>query len=138
MSQQIIADLQKKSLKKIPELKSGYSVRVYQKVKEGEKERVQMFEGLVMKIGSGSGIAKTFTVRKVVAGIGVEKTFPFHLSTINKIEIVKKGKVRRARLYYMRKRFGKSATLHKKAGGEGDASSAEPQNTEQNEAVQTA
>jgi len=97
--------------KKIPELKPGYTVAVHQRIKEGEKERVQIFEGLVIKIGSGHGADKTFTVRKVVEGIGVEKIFPLYSPRIEKIQVKKEGKVRRARLYYMSKRFGKSARL---------------------------
>lgn len=98
--------------KKVPALKPGYTVAVHQKIKEGEKERVQIFEGLVIQIGSGHGADKTFTVRKVVEGIGVEKIFPLYSPKIEKIQVKKEGKVRRARLYYMSNRFGKSARLH--------------------------
>ncbi len=97
--------------KKVPEIKPGYTVAVHQKIKEGEKERVQIFEGLVIQVGSGHGADKTFTVRKVVEGVGVEKIFPLYSPNIEKIQIKKEGKVRRARLYYMRNRFGKSARL---------------------------
>lgn len=97
--------------KKVPDLKPGYTVAVHQKIKEGEKERVQIFEGLVIQIGSGHGADKTFTVRKVVEGIGVEKIFPLYSPRIEKIQVKKEGKVRRARLYYMSNRFGKSARL---------------------------
>ncbi|MBD3360228.1 50S ribosomal protein L19 [Candidatus Peregrinibacteria bacterium] len=97
--------------KKRPIIRPGSTVRVHQKIKEGEKERVQVFEGLVIKINSGHGADKTFTVRKVVRGIGVEKIFPVYSSNIEKIEVRKKSKVRRAKLYYMRKRSGKSARL---------------------------
>jgi large subunit ribosomal protein L19 len=110
MSQQILEYVSKKHLKNSPEIKAGYTIRVHQKIKEGEKERVQIFEGLVIKT-QGSGITKTVTVRKVVSGVGVEKIFPVHSDNIVKIEIKKMGKVRRAKLYYMRERSGKSARL---------------------------
>lgn len=103
--------IQEKAEKKVPEVKPGHTVRVHQIIKEGEKERVQIFEGLVIKIGSGHGADKTFTVRKVVEGIGVEKVFPLYSPMIKKIELKKYSKVRRAKLYYMRDRFGKSARM---------------------------
>lgn len=109
MSQQIIREFEKSHLKKnVPELKPGMTIRVHQKLKEGDKERIQVFEGLVIKINSGSGVSKTFTVRKVVEGIGVEKIYPFHVDTVSRIEIVKKAKVRRAKLYYLRKKSNKT------------------------------
>lgn len=97
--------------RKIPMLKPGYVVRVHQKIKEGEKERVQSFEGLVISVSSGSGVNKNFTVRKVVDGVGVEKIFPFQTPTIERVEVLKAGRVRRAKLYFMRERSGKSARL---------------------------
>lgn len=97
--------------KKVPEIKPGYTVRVHQRIKEGEKERVQIFEGLVIAINSGYAADKTFTVRKIVEGIGVEKIFPLHSPLLEKIEVKKESDVRRAKLYYMRKRTGKSARL---------------------------
>lgn len=97
----------------LPEIKPGYTVRVYQKVKEGGKERIQPFEGLVIAKKHGQSINATFTVRKISEGIGVERIFPLHSPTIEKIEVLKKSKVRRAKLYYMRKRFGKAARLKK-------------------------
>jgi large subunit ribosomal protein L19 len=107
-----LQEIQKLAIKKkMPELKAGYTIRVHQRIKEGEKERVQIFEGLVIKISSGFGANKTFTVRKVVEGIGVEKTFPLYSTNIIKIEVKKKSKVRRAKLFYMREREGKSARL---------------------------
>jgi len=109
-----IADLQKANLKKVPEVNTGYTVEVSQKVKEGSKERVQKFQGLVIKVGHGAGVEKTFTVRKIVEGIGVEKVFPFHSPNITKIRVIKKASVRRQKLYYMRERFGKSARLSEK------------------------
>jgi len=111
MNQQLIDTVQKKFVKNTPEIKAGYTVRVHQKIKEGEKERVQMFEGLVIKTSGGKGLNGTFTVRKVVSGVGVEKIFPLNSDSITKIEIKKKANVRRSKLYYMRKRAGKSARL---------------------------
>ncbi|MBN2306717.1 50S ribosomal protein L19 [Candidatus Peregrinibacteria bacterium] len=104
----------KANLKKVPEIKTGYTVEVSQKVTEGSKERIQKFQGLVIKVGHGAGVEKTFTVRKIVEGIGVEKVFPFHSPNITKIRIIKKANVRRQKLYYMRERFGKSARLSEK------------------------
>lgn len=96
----------------IPDLKSGYTVRVHQKIKEGDKERLQAFEGLIIKINAGFGASKTFTVRRVVDGIGVEKIFPVHSPNIAKIDIVKKSKVRRAKLYYLREKLGSRFKLY--------------------------
>lgn len=86
----------------LKELKSGQTLRVHQKIKEGDKERVQMFEGVLIKIGSGYGVDKTIMVRKVVDGVGVEKIFPLHSPNLAKVDIVRKSKVRRAKLYYLR------------------------------------
>lgn len=106
-----LQELQRKNLKKMPDLKSGMTIRVHQKIKEGEKERIQVFEGLIIKVSGGDGLNKTITVRKMVEGIGVEKIFPIYSPTIAKIEIKKKSQIRRAKLYYMRGRSGKSARL---------------------------
>ena len=81
----LIRDVQKSQLKRFPEVKPGYTIRIHQKIKEGDKERVQVFEGLVIKAGHGEGVEKTITVRKIVEGIGVEKVFPIHSSNIKKI-----------------------------------------------------
>lgn len=108
----VLQEIQKDAVKKkVPAIEPGLTVRVHQKIKEGEKERIQIFEGLVIKVNSGYGADKTFTVRRVVGGVGVEKIFPLHSTNIEKIEIKKKSKVRRAKLYYMRGRSGKSARL---------------------------
>lgn len=96
--------------KKIPEFKAGDTVKVHVKVKEGNKERVQIFEGLVIAI-KGSGTGKTFTVRKVSYGVGMERTFPYACPSIEKVEVSKRGKVRRAKLYYIRERKGKAAKI---------------------------
>ena len=110
----IIRDVQKKQLRPLPEVKPGYTIKVHQKIKEGDKERVQVFEGLVIKTSHGEGVEKTITVRKIVQGIGVEKVFPLHSPNIKKIEVKKKAKVRRSKLYYMRQRSGKSARLQER------------------------
>ena len=88
----------------------GDTVRVYAKIKEGNRERVQMFEGIVLKRQNG-GIRETFTVRKISGGIGVEKTWPLHSPVIEKVEVVRRGKVRRAKLNYLRDRVGKAAKV---------------------------
>lgn len=110
MSEQKLAAIQASSRKEnLPEFGPGYTVSVYQKIKEGNKERLQIFKGLVIAVGSGRGVEKTFTVRKVVDGVGVEKIFPLHSPNIEKIVPEKKAKVRRAKLYFIRERSGKSA-----------------------------
>jgi large subunit ribosomal protein L19 len=97
----------------LPEIKVGDNVRVYVKVREGNRERVQMFEGTIISIKNG-GISKTFTVRRVSYGVGVERTFLLNSSNIDKIEVVHHGKVRRAKLYFLRKRVGKAAKIKEK------------------------
>lgn len=97
--------------KKVPAIEPGHTVKVYQRIKEGEKERTQMFEGLVIAVGSGTGVHKTFTVRKVVDGVGVEKVFPIYSSNIEKIVLKKEASVRRAKLYYLRTAVGKAGRL---------------------------
>ncbi len=98
----------------IPDIRSGDIVRVHQKVKEKDKERIQVFEGLVIAKKHGKGPNGTFTVRKISSDVGVERIFPFHCPTIEKIELVKRSKVRRAKLYYMRERRGKKARMKTK------------------------
>jgi large subunit ribosomal protein L19 len=121
MRQDILNEIHKVSLKKLPEIKTGYTVKVHQKIKEGSKERVQMFEGLVIKISSGAGTDKSFTVRRIASGVGVEKIFPFHSPNIAKIDVIKKAKVRRSKLYYMRNKTGKAARLQEEyMGGRDD------------------
>lgn len=93
------------------DLRSGDTVRVYQKIKESNKERVQVFEGVVIARKHGKGISATFTVRKVSGGIGIERIFPLHAPFIEKIEIIKRAKVRRSKLYYLRNLRGKKAKL---------------------------
>ena len=98
----------------LPDIRSGDIVRVYQKIQEGDKERVQVFEGLVIARKHGKEMGATIMVRKIISGIGVERIFPIHSPTIEKIEILKRGRVRRAKLYYLRKAKGKKARLKKK------------------------
>lgn len=98
----MVNEFEQKWHKKVPPLQSGLTVRVHQKIREGDKERLQAFEGIVIKMSSGFGVSKTFTVRKVVDNVGVEKIFPLHSPNIAKIEVLKKAKVRRAKLYYLR------------------------------------
>ncbi len=90
--------------------RTGDTVRVYAKIKEGNRERIQMFEGIVLKRQNG-GSRETFTVRKISGGIGVEKTWPLHSPVIEKVEVVRNGKVRRAKLNYLRDRVGKAAKV---------------------------
>jgi len=95
----------------IPEFKSGDTISVGVKVIEGEKSRIQIFKGVVIAISAGSGMSKTFTVRKVSNGVGVERIFPLHSPNLDSIDVVKKGKIRRAKLYYLRNRQGKAAKV---------------------------
>ena len=112
MNLNLVKEITKDQLKTdLPELRSGMTVRVDVKIKEGDKSRIQAFEGVVIKV-SGSGIGETFTVRKMSSGVGVERTFPVHSPLIDKITVLRVGKVRRARLYYLRGRSGKSARMH--------------------------
>ncbi|MBZ9572062.1 50S ribosomal protein L19 [Patescibacteria group bacterium] len=99
--------------KDLPDIRPGDTVRIYQKIKEGEKEKTQTFEGLVLARKHGKEIGATIVVRKVISGIGVERIFPIHSPTIERIDILKRGKVRRAKLYYLRKAKGKKARLKK-------------------------
>ncbi len=109
----------------LPDIRSGDTVRVYQRIKEvpkkgkkskkeEEKERIQIFEGIVIARKHGKGISSTITVRNLIEGVGVERIFPLHSPTIEKIEIVSRAKTRRAKLYYLRKRVGKKAKLKRK------------------------
>jgi len=109
-----IRSIEKEQMKKdIPELNVGDTVRVYVKVIEGNRERLQAFEGIIIQKKNG-GIRETFTVRRVSYGIGVERTFPVHSPKIDRIEVIRKGKVRRAKLYYLRDRVGKAAKVKEK------------------------
>ena len=99
----------------LPEIKIGSTVKVHVRIKEGEKERIQVFEGTVIA-KNNSGIAETVTVRRISYGVGVERVFPVHSPMIAKIETVRKGKVRRAKLYYLRDRVGKAAKVKELIG----------------------
>lgn len=108
---QIIADIEKEQLKEsVPQFNVGDTVRVHGKIVEGGKERIQIFEGTVLK-RQGSSSRETFTVRKLSNGVGVEKTWPLHSPNVDKIEVVRRGKVRRAKLNYLRGRVGKRAKV---------------------------
>jgi large subunit ribosomal protein L19 len=98
----------------IPDFRPGDTVKVHVRLKEGEKERIQIFEGLVIARKHG-GISESFTVRKISGGIGVERTFPIHAPTIAKIEVGRRGRVRRAKLYYIRERRGKAARIRERS-----------------------
>ncbi len=104
--------------KEFSSLKAGDEVRISQKIKEGDKERVQTFEGIIIGRAHGREIGATITVRRVISGIGVERIFPLYSPIIEKIEITKKGKTRRAKLYYLRKAKGKKAKLKREESTE--------------------
>jgi large subunit ribosomal protein L19 len=109
--QKLIEDITKDQLKAdLPLFRSGDTVRVHVKVVEGTRERIQLFEGVVIK-RRGGGISETFTVRKISYGVGVERTFPVHSPKIALIEVIRRGKVRRAKLYYLRNLRGKAARI---------------------------
>ena len=107
----VIEMLEKEQMRgDLPDFMPGDTVKVHARIKEGEKERIQVFEGLVIARKHG-GVAETFTVRKISAGIGVERVFPLHSPSVAKIEVTRLGKVRRAKLYYIRSRRGKAARI---------------------------
>ena len=108
---EIIRKIEAEQMKEnAPEFNVGDTVKVYAKIKEGNRERIQVFEGTVLK-KQGGGVRATFTVRKVSNGIGVEKTWPIHSPHVEKVEVVRRGKVRRAKLNYLRSRIGKAAKV---------------------------
>jgi len=107
----------------MPDLRPGYTVEVSVRVVEGDKERQQKFRGEIINV-RGGGMGKTFTVRKVSEGVGVERTFPFHGPMIGDIKVLKHSKVRRAKLFYLRKRQGKAARLTEKAEKQGEKTTA--------------
>lgn len=111
MSQELLNSIVKDQLKSdLPEFKSGDTVKVHVRIVEGDRERIQLFEGVVIK-RRGGGISETFTVRKISYGVGVERTFPVHTPKIEKIDVVRRGRVRRAKLYYLRNLRGKAARI---------------------------
>ncbi|MFO7310507.1 MAG: 50S ribosomal protein L19 [Bacillota bacterium] len=110
----IIRQLEQEQMRRdLPDFAPGDTVRVHVKVVEADRERIQVFEGVVLR-RSGGGLNETFTVRKVSQGVGVERTFPLHSPRVDKIEVVRRGDVRRARLYYLRERSGKAARVKEK------------------------
>ena len=109
---ELTADMLKKDA---PEILIGSTVKVHVRIKEGEKDRLQVFEGTVIA-KNNSGIAETFTVRRVSYGVGVERVFPVHSPNVAKVELVRKGKIRRAKLYYLRDRVGKAAKVKERIG----------------------
>ena len=112
----IIKSIEHEQMKnKIPALKVGDTVKVHQRIKEGNRERIQVFEGIIIK-KQGGGVNATFTVRRVAYGVGVEKTFLIHSPMVEKVELVRVGKARRAKLYYLRDRLGKSAKTKEAIG----------------------
>ena len=112
----IIKSIEHEQLKNtIPDLKVGNTVRVHVKIKEGNKERIQVFEGIIIK-KQGGGVNATFTVRRISYGVGVEKTFLVHSPNVEKVEVTRVGKARRAKLYYLRDRVGKAAKTKEKVG----------------------
>lgn len=100
----IVKHINTSQLKTLPDFKPGFTVKVHQRIKEGGKERVQIFEGLVIARKGGTGVNATFMVRKIASGVGVERIYPLHSPNIVKIEITKQPKVRQAKLYYVRKK----------------------------------
>lgn len=112
--QELIREITKEYLKDVPDFRPGDTVKVHVKIREGEKFRIQMFEGLVMKKQNG-GVSETFTVRKISYGVGVERTFPLHSPIIEKIEVIRLGKVRRAKLNYIRGLSAKAARIKERS-----------------------
>lgn len=111
MKNDIIHQLEKEHLKSdVPDFKPGDTVRAHVRVVEGSRERIQVFEGVVIK-RRGSGLRETFTLRRISYGVGVERTFPIHAPKLEKIEVLRRGRVRRAKLYYLRERTGKAARI---------------------------
>jgi large subunit ribosomal protein L19 len=122
----VIDELQKEQQKpRVPALRPGDTVKVHAKVVEGTRERIQVFEGLVIRV-TGGGLRQNFTVRRVTHGVGVERTFLIHSPRIDKIEVLRHGDVRQARLYYLRGKVGKAARIRERRAKEG-ASTAEPE-----------
>jgi large subunit ribosomal protein L19 len=109
----IIKNITDKQLKILPEFKTGYTVKVHQRIKEGGKERVQIFEGIVIARKGGTGVNATFMVRKIASGVGVERIFPLHSPNIVKLEVTKKTDVRKSKIYYIRGRQDNSPRSRK-------------------------
>jgi large subunit ribosomal protein L19 len=112
--QTLLEKFNKDQLKNLPDLRPGDTIKVHQKIKEGDKERIQIFEGIIIGIKHGKGIPATITVRKIIDGVGVERIFPIHSPSLSKIEVLRHGKVRRAKLYYLREAKDKKSKLKRK------------------------
>ena len=111
MNSNIVNEITARQIRKdVPEFKGGDTVKVYVRIIENNKERIQVFQGVVMQ-RRGSGVSETFTVRKISSGVGVERTFPVNSPALSKIEVVKRGKVRRSKITYLRNRSGKAARI---------------------------
>ena len=114
MNLNLVNEITKSQLRTdIPDIRTGMTVRVHVKIQEGDKTRIQVFEGVVIGL-TGSGIGKTFTVRKMSNGVGVERTFPVNSPIMDKVEVVRRGKIRRSKLYYLRGRSGKASRIEEK------------------------
>ncbi len=125
MLRKAIADIEAKYARKdVPEMRAGDTVRVHTKIKEGDKERIQIFEGVLIAYRKGTPGRSMFTVRKISYGVGVERMFPVHSPRIDRIEVLGHGEVRRSRLYFLRDLQGKAARLHQEEGGDGGAAAA--------------
>lgn len=110
----LIEEITKEQLRTdIPDFRAGDSVRVHARIVEGERERIQIFEGVVIK-RRGAGISESYTVRKISNGVGVERTFPLHSPRVAQIEVTRRGRVRRAKLYYLRERHGRAARIRER------------------------
>ena len=107
---EIIKSIEAAQVKEVVDFNVGDTIKVYAKIREGNRERVQVFEGFVLKKQNG-GVSETFTVRKISSGVGVEKTFPLHSPNVAGIDVIRRGKVRRAKLYYLRDRVGKASKV---------------------------
>lgn len=112
----LIKKIESEQLKELPDVKAGDTVRVHFKIVEGKTERIQQYEGLVIAV-QNPGISRTFTVRKLSYGVGVERVFPMHSPRVEKIEVLRHGRVRRAKLYYIRDKIGKKAKIRELLGG---------------------
>jgi len=127
MLRKAIAEIEAKQFRKdIPAMRAGDTVRVHTKIREGDKERIQVFEGVVIAYRKGQPGSSMFTVRKVSYGVGVERMFPVHSPRIDHIEVVSHGEVRRSRLYYLRELQGKAARLHQEEGSVDSAAAPAP------------
>lgn len=122
--------------KKLPKFRAGQTVRVHQRIEEKGKERIQIFEGLIIETSGGRGVGGSITVRKITDGIGVERVFPIHSPYVKEIELVKEAKVRRSRIFFMRERRGKSARLQERFFSDADLAEMMPEK-EEDTSVQT-